>query len=54
MKFIPHKYQKFIIDKIINNKKILVALDMGLGTSISILSASDYLIFDSLEIDINL
>lgn len=54
MKFEPHEYQMFIIDKIINTKKILVALDMWLGKSISTLSASDYLIFDSLEIDINL
>ena len=51
MKFIPHEYQRFIIDKIINTKKILVALDMGLGKTVSTLSALDYLIFDSLEVN---
>lgn len=51
MKFEPHEYQRFIIDKIINTKKILVALDMGLGKTVSTLSALDYLIFDSLEVN---
>lgn len=51
MEFRPHEYQKFIINKIINTKKILVALDMGLGKTVSTLSALDYLIFDTLEVN---
>ena len=51
MNFKPHNYQQFVIDKIINTKKILVALDMGLGKTASTLKALDYLIYDALEVN---
>lgn len=31
MKFIPHNYQKYAIDFILNNPVAAVLLDMGLG-----------------------
>lgn len=31
MKFIPHNYQKYAIDFILNNPVSAVLLDMGLG-----------------------
>lgn len=31
MKFIPHKYQKYAIEFILNNPVAAVLLDMGLG-----------------------
>lgn len=51
MNFKPHDYQQFVINKIINTKKILVALDMGLGKTASTLKALDYLIYDALEVN---
>lgn len=31
MKFIPHKYQEYIIEQIIARKKMIAIVDMGLG-----------------------
>lgn len=31
MKFIPHEYQQKAIDKIVNNKRLGLFLEMGLG-----------------------
>lgn len=31
MKFIPHRYQEYSIQKIIENKAVGLFLDMGLG-----------------------
>lgn len=31
MKFIPHEYQKYCIDRMINDDKLGLMLDMGLG-----------------------
>lgn len=39
MNFIPHDYQKYSIDKIIENKKYGLFLDMGLGKTVSTLTA---------------
>lgn len=50
MEYKAHDYQEYVINKIINTKKILIALDMGLGKTSSTLSALNYLIFNSLEI----
>jgi len=31
MKFIPHKYQQFAIDHVLNHEVAALLLDMGLG-----------------------
>ena len=31
MRFIPHEYQQFTIERMIENKKVFAVLDMGLG-----------------------
>ncbi len=31
MRFIPHEYQRFTIDRMVENKKVFAVLDMGLG-----------------------
>ncbi|EGQ2759803.1 DEAD/DEAH box helicase [Staphylococcus pseudintermedius] len=48
MNFIPHDYQKYSIDKIIENKKYGLFLDMGLGKTVSTLTAfSDLQLLDT-------
>lgn len=49
MKFIPHDYQKYTIDRIINTKKIIAILDMGLGKTVCTLTAINELMFDRFE-----
>ncbi|MDY2991621.1 MAG: DEAD/DEAH box helicase [Hornefia butyriciproducens] len=39
MKFVPHKYQKFCIDQIVERPKIGLFLEMGLGKTVITLSA---------------
>ena len=39
MQFIPHAYQRYCIDKTVNQNKIGLFLDMGLGKTIITLSA---------------
>lgn len=51
MKFNPHSYQKFSIDFIIEKKKCALILDMGLGKTVSCLTAIDDLINKYIEID---
>lgn len=49
--FKPYDYQKYAIDKILNNKKYALFLDMGLGKTVSTLSAIDELMYNSFEIE---
>lgn len=50
MKYIPHDYQEYAKDWIIEKKKSGLLLDMGLGKSIITLTAIDDLMFDYFEI----
>lgn len=45
-----HKYQKACVEHIINNPYCGLFLDMGLGKTVSTLTAINYLMFDYLEI----
>lgn len=49
--FQPYDYQKYAIDKILDNKKYGLFLDMGLGKTVSTLTAIDELMFNSFEIE---
>lgn len=49
MKFKPHKYQEFAINKIIETPYIGLFLEMGLGKTVSSLTAVDLLMNDYLE-----
>lgn len=51
MEFIPHSYQAYSIDKIINNKKYGLFLEMGMGKTVSTLTAIEQLKYDYLEVD---
>lgn len=51
MKFRPHTYQQHTIEHIIDNPAAGVFLDMGLGKTVSTLTAINQLIFEDLEID---
>ena len=51
MEFKPHTYQDFTIKKIIDTPHIMTILDMGLGKTVSTLTALNYLLFDTLEIN---
>lgn len=51
MEFIPHSYQAYSIDKIINNKKYGLFLEMGTGKTVSTLTAIEQLKYDYLEVD---
>ena len=50
MKYIPHDYQEYAKDWIIEKKKSGLLLDMGLGKSVITLTAIDELMFDYFEI----
>lgn len=50
MKFVPHKYQKYAIQFIIDHTEALLFLDMGLGKTIITLMALMYLMFETFEI----
>ena len=50
MKFIPHEYQKFAIEYIINHNISALLLDMGLGKTIITLTALDELIRNRFEV----
>lgn len=50
MKFVPHSYQKYAIKKIIELPKVGLMMEMGLGKTVCALTAIDYLMFDSFEI----
>lgn len=49
--FQPYDYQKYAIDKILDNKKYGLFLDMGLGKTVSTLTAIDELMFNAFEIE---
>lgn len=49
--FTPHSYQAYSIDKIINNKKYGLFLEMGTGKTVSTLTAIEQLKYDYLEVD---
>ena len=50
MKFIPHNYQKYAIEFILNYPVAAVLLDMGLGKTVIALTAIHSLLFDSFEV----
>ncbi|WP_166162494.1 SNF2-related protein [Jeotgalibaca arthritidis] len=50
MKFIPHDYQKYAIDFIKNNKTAALLLDMGLGKTVTTLTAIKDLMHDDFTI----
>src|SRR5690625_5278557 len=49
-KFIPHEYQNYSIKKIINNKQAGLFLDMGMGKTISTLTAVADLMHDYFDV----
>ncbi len=49
MKFIPHDYQKIAIEKIINLPAVGLFLEMGLGKTVSALTAIQELLYDRFE-----
>ncbi len=50
-KFIPHAYQKVAIEKIIENPAYALLLDMGLGKTVSTLTAVDELKNDYFDVE---
>ncbi|OLN21891.1 DEAD/DEAH box helicase [Domibacillus antri] len=50
IEFQPHPYQAFAIDQILKNKSYGLFLDMGLGKTVSTLTAIEKLMFDDLEV----
>lgn len=51
MKFIPHNYQKYCIDRVVEDENIGLMLDMGLGKTVITLTAINELKFDYLEVN---
>ncbi|AUM64302.1 DEAD/DEAH box helicase [Brevibacillus laterosporus] len=49
MRFTPHKYQKFAIEKILDTPAVGLFLEMGLGKTVITLTALEKLLFDSFE-----
>lgn len=49
--FKPYDYQAYAIDKIIDNKRFGLFLDMGLGKTVSTLTAIDELKYNYLDVD---
>jgi len=50
MKFVPHPYQEYAITRILDTPRIGLFLDMGLGKTVSALTAVDKLINDRFEV----
>lgn len=50
VKFEPHNYQKYCIDKVVNTEKVGLLLDMGLGKTIITLTAIDELKLNMFEV----
>ena len=50
VKFKPHNYQKYCIDKVVNTEKVGLLLDMGLGKTIITLTAIDELKLNMFEV----
>ena len=51
MDFKPHDYQELTIKKLVANPKMFVCLDMGMGKTVSTLTAINYLMFNTFEIN---
>lgn len=51
MRYIPHDYQKFTIEQMVERKKLFAVLDMGLGKTSCTLSAIAQLIYDWFEVE---
>ena len=51
MKFVPHDYQKYTIERLLETKKIIAILDMGLGKTACTLTAINELLFERFEIN---
>lgn len=51
MKFIPHEYQKYCIDRMITDDKLGLMLDMGLGKTIITLTAIQDLIYNRFQVN---
>lgn len=51
MKFIPHNYQKYCIERVINANNVGLMLDMGLGKTIISLTAVWDLKFNRFEVN---
>ncbi|MED1787612.1 DEAD/DEAH box helicase [Brevibacillus laterosporus] len=49
MRFTPHKYQEFAIEKILDTPAVGLFLEMGLGKTVITLTALEKLLFDSFE-----
>lgn len=46
MKYVPREYQQIVTDRIINSNKFMAVLDMGLGKTVSTLTAIEQLLDD--------
>ena len=46
MRFIPHSYQQYAIDRILEQPKTALYLDMGLGKTVCSLTAVEQLLHD--------
>lgn len=51
MKFIPHDYQAYAIDRAIRESKLGLFLDMGLGKTVITLTAIEHLIYETYDVD---
>lgn len=50
MRFIPHRYQQYAIDRILSEPNVGLFLDMGLGKTVITLTAIQELMFDRYEV----
>lgn len=50
MKFVPHEYQRFAIEKIIELPEAGLLMDMGLGKTVITLTAINFLMYDMFEV----
>ena len=51
MRFIPHEYQKYCINRMISDNKLGLMLDMGLGKTVITLSAIADLKYNRFEVN---
>lgn len=51
MKFVPHEYQRIALDHVLENKAAGLFLDMGMGKTVTTLTAVDQLMHDYLDVD---
>ena len=50
MKYVPHEYQKYCVEKLIDNPIFALFLDMGCGKSVITLTAINELMFDYFDV----